>query len=85
MLELTNLNILSSPSYVHWYHAAPNVVMEEDFPVAEPSHVGLAGAEEDEAISSWVAHLEAGSGAMSEMVGSGAAGALGLVKEEKDE
>lgn len=84
MLELNKLNILSSPKFVHWYHAAHDLAMEEDLPVAGPSHVAQAGVEEGDPMSSWVVTQEAAKEDMLEKVGSGEAGASGLVQEEKN-
>lgn len=85
MLELDKLNISSTPSYVHRYHAPPDIVMEEDFPVVGPSNVGQAGVEEDEFMSSTVVDLEAMTGGMSEKGGSGLAGASQMVKGEGEQ
>lgn len=82
MLELNKLNISSSPTYVHRYHAAPDVVMEEDFPVAGPSNVSQAGVEEDASMDSRVVDLEATTGGMSEEGGSGLASGSQMVKGE---
>ena len=81
MLELNKLNISSMPTYVHRYHAAPNVVMEEEFPIAGPSHGTLAGGEEDVTSSQGVDEM-AVVGVMSQKVGSSPAGASGMVKGE---
>ena len=85
MLKLTKLNISSTPTYVHWYHVAPDVVIEEDFLVAGPSNVSQAGVEEDASMSSREVDQEAITGGMLEEGGSGLAGASQMVKGEGEQ
>ena len=81
MLKLNKLNISLTPTYVHRYHAAPDIVMEEEFPIAGPSHGTLASGEEDVTSSRGINKM-AVIGVMSQKVGSSPAGASGMVKGE---
>ena len=80
MLKLNKLNISSSPSYVHQVHLAPDIVMEDDVPVAGPSCGTFASVQD--VMSSGVVNQMAAVGVMSEKVGSSMAGASRMVKEE---
>ena len=85
MLELNKLNISSTPTYIHRYHAAPDVVMEENVLVAGPSNVSQAGVEEDASMSSREVDLAATTGGMSEEGGSRLASASKMVKGEGEQ
>jgi hypothetical protein len=84
MLQLNKLRITPSPNPSRQYHRAADVAMEEERPVAGPSHAVWASGQDDREMGSQVVSPDAALNTMSEVENGDESGSV-LTKEEEAE